>query len=287
MKISLSDLALVKLESWCATAGGREVSGLGTVEYKDGNFHVLDAYLLDAGSEVFTNIPPERIAELHSSGVDISKLKLWWHRHPVGSGEPGPQCWSSIDENTITNTPLGSSPELVKWSVSIVRTPRGWVGRMDHYVKGQTVHCAVEQPLTVKDHDEVFRMLHRGQQQSYLHTPKIKDRRVTKEEKHNVVQSAIQVFKGKVRRGGRRNFLMRKLADHGLRYEEYRDIKGLLHEGEPPEDIVELYAIDLWALQALKLITWKQMEDAMIRQHEARLAQYGDERQIDLFNKEA
>lgn len=287
MKISLSPNALLKLETWCATAGGKEVSGLGTVSYKDGGFIVDEVWLLDAGSEVFTEIPPGRIAELHSSGVDLSKLKLWWHRHPVGNGTPGPACWSSIDENTITNQPLGSSPEMVKWSVSIVRTPYGWVGRVDHYVKKQTVHCVVDQPFDAAGHNEVYRMLGRATRQSYLHTPKVRDHRPTKKEKHKVVQAAMNIFgKDKVTRGPGRNFLMRMLADHGLEYDQYQDIKSLLREGELVEDIAELYGLDLWTIRDLKLITWQEMEDAMIRQHDARLAQYGSDSQFELFDQD-
>jgi hypothetical protein len=49
-----------------------------------------------------------------------------------------------MDENTARNEPLGTSPEFLDWSISMVRTPRGWVGRYDTYgVTGKTVHVEV------------------------------------------------------------------------------------------------------------------------------------------------
>lgn|GEM_PF-1919900 len=271
MKILLSTEVLLKLESWCTTAGNKEVSGLGTVRYEQGNIVVEAVWLLDAGTEGLTDIPPERIAALNAQGVDITKLKLWWHRHPVGNGLPGPHNWSGIDEGTIVNTPLGSSPELVKWSVSIVRTPYGWVGRVDHYTKERTVHCEVQQPFTATEHEVIRKMLMAQQSASYRFTPQIKDRRPTKGEKQQIVEDAVQVFKGKVRRGPGRNFMLRRLSEFGLTYEKMREIKMLLQERELPEEVAELYDVDLWTLRELKLITWKEMEDAMIRQHNTAL----------------
>jgi hypothetical protein len=60
---------------------------------------------------------------------------------------PGPHCWSGTDENTIRYTPLGGIPELVKWSISIVRTPGGWVGRLDDHINDETVHMPVHPEL--------------------------------------------------------------------------------------------------------------------------------------------
>jgi hypothetical protein len=43
---------------------------------------------------------------------------------------------------------MGVDPKLVQWSVAIVRTPGGWVGRVDlHVPKARTFHCAVEPRL--------------------------------------------------------------------------------------------------------------------------------------------
>lgn len=35
----------------------------------------------------------------------------------------------------------------MKWSASIVLTPRGWVGRIDNYVSGKTLHVEVDPPF--------------------------------------------------------------------------------------------------------------------------------------------
>jgi uncharacterized protein with PIN domain len=74
------------------------------------------------------------------------RLKLWFHRHPIGSGTPGdPGNWSGTDNYTATKEPMGVDPKLVQWSVAIVRTPGGWVGRVDlHVPTPKTFHCAVE-----------------------------------------------------------------------------------------------------------------------------------------------
>lgn len=66
-------------------------------------------------------------------------------RHPLGNGKPGPHNWSGTDEHTATQEPLGGVPGLVPWSVAIVLTSGGWVGRVDfHTPKSQIFHCAVE-----------------------------------------------------------------------------------------------------------------------------------------------
>jgi hypothetical protein len=64
-------------------------------------------------------------------------------RHPLGTGVPGLHNWSGTDEHTIQVEPLGSPAALVGWSCSIVRTPKGWVGRIDNYKTGQTKHVPV------------------------------------------------------------------------------------------------------------------------------------------------
>jgi hypothetical protein len=74
---------------------------------------------------------------------DAAGMKLWLHRHPVGNGIPGPHNWSGTDHDTCVNTPLGGIPELVKWSAAIVRTPRGWVGRLDNHIRKTTLHVPV------------------------------------------------------------------------------------------------------------------------------------------------
>ena len=72
--------------------------------------------------------------------------------HPLGNGIPGPHNWSGTDEHTCTKEPLGGSPDLIGWSVALVRTPGGWVGRIDNHKTKQTRHLEVFPKL-----DEVYR----------------------------------------------------------------------------------------------------------------------------------
>jgi hypothetical protein len=116
------------------------LSGFGFVKVvkQDGEtiFEVYDTVLLDVGSSAFTEIPAERILPLLDRS-DAPKMKLWWHVHPLGNNQPGAHNWSSTDNHTATTTPLGGVPELVKWSISMVRTPQTWVGRFDRYQDGK------------------------------------------------------------------------------------------------------------------------------------------------------
>jgi hypothetical protein len=141
MKIILSPEVFAKLEAARVAVGHREVSGLGFVhvikQEEETCFEVYDVVLLDVGSSVFTEIPAERILPLLDR-PDAPHMKLWWHAHPLGNDQPGTHNWSSTDNRTATTTPLGGVPELVKWSISIVRTPQTWVGRFDRYQDGKT-----------------------------------------------------------------------------------------------------------------------------------------------------
>jgi hypothetical protein len=106
---------------------------------------VYDIEILDVGSSAFTEIPSEKILALMDR-PDAGKMKCWVHRHPLGTDKPGPHNWSGTDNRTAEQEPLGGIPELVKWSISIVRTPQAWVGRFDRYQDGQviTFHLPVE-----------------------------------------------------------------------------------------------------------------------------------------------
>jgi len=244
------------LESWCATAEGKEVSGLGTCVYKEGYFYVDHVWLLDVGSVGFTEIDPALIMKIHQSEVNPSEIKLWWHRHPVGNGKPGPHNWSGTDEATCINEPLGSSPQVVGWSVAIVRTPFGWVGRVDHHLKKKTVHLEVVQPLGPEDHAKIIGYVTR------IVPPKLPA--PTKKEKIALLDEACQ-FLG-IRRGKRatKAWTERRLKTYGLTLDTYASIKTDL-QSIPPEVVSKGYGIDLMALRELGLITWSEMEDAMIR----------------------
>ena len=60
----------------------------------------------------------------------------------MGDSLPGKHNWSGTDNTTIT-APLGGHLEMVKWSCSMVLTPRGWVGRIDNHLKNITQHIEV------------------------------------------------------------------------------------------------------------------------------------------------
>lgn len=141
MKIDISRIAF-DLETITTQTKGREFSGFAWVKPGEGVLTAYDYVLLDVGSEVLTDIPPEEILPLLER-EDRKMMKLWFHRHPVGNGNPGMHNWSGTDNNTIHNAPLGSIPELVKWSASIVRTPLGWVGRIDDHIKKKALHVPV------------------------------------------------------------------------------------------------------------------------------------------------
>lgn len=262
MKIVIPDEILLRMETWCASAGGREVSGLGTIEVKDDNIHVTGAYLLDMGSEALTEIPPERIAALYQEGVKPAELKLWWHRHPVGNGRPGAHNWSGTDEGTIHDTPLGSSPDLVKWSVSIVRTPLGWVGRVDHYGKQKTNHLEVIQPFLPQAHEALLVL---GTRKAIsVPTKPRRQKPISIKEKQSLVDGVCEFLN--VKRGGdKKNWLHRRLTDYDVDYDVYNEMIVLLRDGMPAEEVSEMYGLDLTGMKDLRLITWIEMEEAMLR----------------------
>lgn len=139
--IELDPALALRLTTYAHTTG-LEFSGLGFCDRHGNTIYVYDFALLDVGSAVYTEIPPEKLLSL-AQRPDVANMKVWIHRHPIGDGIPGPRNWSGTDENTIRKEPLGSVPELVGWSVSIVITPNGWVGRIDNYINGKTRHLRV------------------------------------------------------------------------------------------------------------------------------------------------
>jgi hypothetical protein len=149
MRIFLDQNVFAQLEAARVTASNLEFSGFGFVNVHNSDeetvFEVYDITVLDVGSPGYTEIPAEKILPILDRS-DSGKMKLWLHRHPLGSDVPGPHNWSGTDDNTAEKEPLGSLPELVKWSISIVRTPQAWVGRFDKYKDGKvtTYHIPVE-----------------------------------------------------------------------------------------------------------------------------------------------
>lgn len=143
MKIVVRPNMMLRLQTIGVANRGIEFSGLGFCQIKGNIVDVYDFVLLDLGSEVWTEIQPELILPLLERS-DAGNLKVWVHAHPMGDGVPGRHNWSGIDEATIQENPLGGVPEMVQWSVSLVRTPRGWVGRIDNHLKKTTLHLPVE-----------------------------------------------------------------------------------------------------------------------------------------------
>jgi hypothetical protein len=156
MKIMIDPGVFIRLQT-IGIAYRQEFSGFGfaTREGKgeEALIRMYDFVLLDLGSEVYTQIKPDQVLELQSR-EDIKNMRVWCHAHPMGDGIPGIHNWSGTDNATIEKEPLGCLPELLGWSASIVRTPRGWVGRVDNHIAKKTLHCPVE-PETRSVYEEV------------------------------------------------------------------------------------------------------------------------------------
>jgi hypothetical protein len=148
MRIVLPMKVFAQLEAARVAAGNLEFSGFGFVNVhntaEETIFEVYEIVVLDVGSPGYTEIPAEKILPLMDRS-DAGKMKLWLHRHPLGNSIPGPHNWSGTDNHTAEKEPLGSIPELVQWSISMVRTPEAWVGRFDRYKNGTvtTYHIPV------------------------------------------------------------------------------------------------------------------------------------------------
>lgn len=142
MHIRIETDVLLRLQTIGILNRGAEFSGFGWCRIEGKEIVVYDFVLLDLGSETFTEIPPEVIMPLMER-PDRANMKVWCHCHPIGSGIPGPHNWSGTDERTCTKEPMGGSPEAVGWSVALVRTPGGWVGRIDNHLSKQTKHLEV------------------------------------------------------------------------------------------------------------------------------------------------
>jgi hypothetical protein len=142
MNIIIKPEVMIMLETFCNQVGRQEFSGIGFCTKEKDGLLVYDAVVLNVGNSVFTQIKPEQILEL-GKRQDAANGRLWFHRHPLGNGIPGRHNWSGVDEQTIQTTPLGGIPEIIQWSASIVRTPFGWVGRVDNHITRKTVHVEV------------------------------------------------------------------------------------------------------------------------------------------------
>lgn len=157
-KLRMTGKVALRLETAVKETRGLEFSGLGFVKQEKGGLCIYDAVVLNVGSEGYTEIDPQKIFPLLER-EDAANIKCWFHRHPIGDGKPGIHNWSGMDQDTITTAPLGGIPEIVKWSVSIVRTPGGWVGRVDNHVDRTTVHVPVYPLLPENFIQEIHSMI--------------------------------------------------------------------------------------------------------------------------------
>jgi hypothetical protein len=149
MKIILTPDTALKLMTYANYTAPQEFSGLGFVRLTpDKDFEIYDFVVLDVGSMVYTEIPAAKLLPLLSR-PDAGAMKAFLHRHPMGNDKPGDHNWSGTDVDCILNTPLGGVPALVKWSISVVITPWGWVGRYDNYVQKKTTHLEVLPDIAV------------------------------------------------------------------------------------------------------------------------------------------
>lgn len=137
MKIVLCPEVSLNLEAIVQQVGKQEFSGVGFCEIINGDIYCYEILLLDVGSAGYSEISAERLAEALKDRPDKNKVRLWFHRHPV-------EGWSATDLDTIMNSPLGGIPEIVRWSASIVRTPRRWIGRVDNHLNKTHVVAEVE-----------------------------------------------------------------------------------------------------------------------------------------------
>jgi hypothetical protein len=265
------------LETWCTTAGTKEISGVGTVEKTDEGFKITSVYLCAGGSEALTQIEPSHIMEVVQQGVAPSAIKLWWHRHPVGDGKPGPHCWSGTDEGTIQNSPLGSSPALVEWSISIVRTPLGWVGRVDNHKNGKAVHVEVKQILPPKEHQYVKKLIVDSYQhpRSYIgalyneHSDigqlPSKQKSFDNFDVGGLTWRVNQWLANRPQKGQGKKKLRHVLEKLQLEWSELNEIAYRISGGEMPEDVAGDYALDVFELVDLQVLTQDQAMEAYKR----------------------
>lgn len=136
MRLRVEPLVALALETAVVQAGNLEVSGFGWIKREGDVLTIYDYCVLHVGSWGFTQIDHSIVAKL-AEREDAGNMKLWWHKHPIYG-------WSGTDEATIRDEPLGGIPELIQWSASMVRTPKGWIGRIDNHIHKITQHVEVE-----------------------------------------------------------------------------------------------------------------------------------------------
>ncbi len=155
--VFISFAAKQKLDYYVSCTQG-EISGFGLVEEIGDNFLITDVFILPQEctsiSTVIEGVHVARlIRELDAKGVDVSKLKLWWHSH-----FDFPTYWSSIDVETINEF------NDRRWMVHVVVNQlHDYQVRLDEYKpRRQTignlkfvVHTDTDSELKKKIADEV------------------------------------------------------------------------------------------------------------------------------------
>lgn len=113
-ELVLSDKAFQKIMYWVKKATG-EISGLGTVEVKDGKFYILDAFLLpQKNGAAHTDIEAEDVCTMmYERRNDPGQINFWWHSHVNMSA-----FWSGTDTDTMDKLAAGG------WFVSTVFNKR-------------------------------------------------------------------------------------------------------------------------------------------------------------------
>lgn len=121
-----------------------EISGLGTVESRDGELEVTGIYLLEqtvtsGDTELSDEAVAKFLSEAPGKGIDLGKIRLWWHSHGTLSS-----YWSPTDEATINS--FDSAP----WFVSIVGNHAGdYKARIDFFPT-QPVPVRLGQPAVLE-----------------------------------------------------------------------------------------------------------------------------------------
>jgi hypothetical protein len=129
-----------------------EISALGCVSHKNGDFLIHDIHLFEqAVTSGSTDMSPGDVSkflyEYVRAGKNPEDLKFWWHSHATMG-----VFWSGIDEGTITRFNNG-------WMISMVSNKQGnHLVRLDIF---DPLRLVLELPLevtydvTAKDRDEI------------------------------------------------------------------------------------------------------------------------------------
>jgi hypothetical protein len=268
MVFIIPDNLLIHLETWIGSAQGREVSGVGILRADPSSktFTLSKCWLMAAGSVAYTEIPASRMVKIIKEGVRPDMIKVWWHRHPVGNGVPGPQNWSGTDNQTIREEPFGIDPSMVGWLVSIVRTPHGWVARYDDHKKQVTTHMAVQTAVSQEQYAAAASLIQR-------HIDDEVRAQMSRQESPRQRVSAPSRVRYPQPKSDNGSHIQKAYAMHGLKNqlkeigwdrETYQEVRAAL-EFELPEFVAFDMAVTLAEMKVVALLTKTQMEETLRR----------------------